>query len=409
MKHREPLMSIGWLLAAEEADAQRLRAYQRSATHLCALLQAQFPQFHWEISFVAERRYPPYGALTPLPLLELGVHEKLSRHWDFALVLVPNELVPRNRIYTIGVPSSALEVAVLSTARLTGEQETDRQETGGQETLARTATDAASTAGETALVNELAALALHLLGHVWGVEHATEGPMVPPEDCHGLCPTDFPGFQQRAIAERLAEVADARLEEQQRRWRRVPFYWRTFWNNPKGIWTDVIGYKPWRLPFRMGRLTAAAAVSIVFLLLGAESWEVGTNQPVRNLLLGGTIAVFGATLFLFWGQNLGEIARSSSWREQIIRTRMVVFFTLIIGMIALWVVLFSISLLATLYMPTNVLLSWLGRDPQNTISFTLLFHQAAFMATLGVFGGALGGNLEDEDAIKAQLFYDEEM
>lgn len=390
-------MSIGWLLAAEEADPQRLQAYQQTVTQLCTLLQEQFPQFHWEMHFIVERRYPPYGALMPLPLLELGVHEKLSRHWDFALVLVPNELVPQSRIFTLGVPSSALEVAVLSTARLTRQQETP------------TANSAATTTDNRTLVDGLATLALHLLGHVWGVEHATEGPMVPPEDCQGLCPTDFPHYQQRAIAERLAEVADARLEEQPRRWRRVPFYWRTFWSNPKGIWTDVIGYKPWRLPFRMGRLTAAAAVSIVFLLLGAESWEVGANQSVRNLLLGGTVAIFGATLFLFWGQNLGEVARSRSWREQIIRTRMVVFFTLLIGMIALWSVLFTVSLLATLYMPTNVPLNWLGRNPQSDISFTLLFHQAAFMATLGVFGGALGGNLEDEDAIKAQLFYDEEM
>jgi hypothetical protein len=159
----------------------------------------------------------------------------------------------------------------------------------------------------------------------------------------------------------------------------------------------------------MGRLTAAAAVSIVFLLLTEEAWVVGTNQSVGNLMAGGVVAVVGATLFLFWGQNLGEVARSSSWREQIIRTRMVVFLTLWIGMIALWVVLFGISLLTALYVPTNVPLGWLGLNPQSGVSFTLLVHQGAFMAILGVVIGALGGNLEDEDALKAQLFYDEEM
>jgi hypothetical protein len=399
MTQNKPLMSIGWLLAAEEADPHRLRAYQQAATDLCALLQAQFPHFHWEMPFVVERRYSPYGALSPLPLLELGVHEKLSRHWDFALVLVPNDLIPHSRIFTLGVPSSALEVAVLSAARIRRAQEA----TTSAEMYAATAT------GESAFIEGLIALALHLLGHVWGIEHAIAGPMVPPEDCHGLCPTDFTDEQQQAIVDRLEEVADARLEEQPRRWRRVPFYWRTFWADPKGIWTDVIGYKPWRLPFRMGRLTAAAAVSIVFLLLTEEAWVVGTNQSVGNLMAGGVVAVVGATLFLFWGQNLGEVARSSSWREQIIRTRMVVFLTLWIGMIALWVVLFGISLLTALYVPTNVPLGWLGLNPQSGVSFTLLVHQGAFMAILGVVIGALGGNLEDEDALKAQLFYDEEM
>jgi hypothetical protein len=32
-----------------------------------------------------------------------------------------------------------------------------------------------------------------------------------------------------------------------------------------------------------------------------------------------------------------------------------------------------------------------------------------FMATLGVFAAALGGNLEEENDFKARLFYDEEI
>jgi hypothetical protein len=397
MTNAKPLMSIGWLLAAEETNPYRLRAYRQAARALCAHLQEQFPHFHWEMPFVVEQRFPPYGALAPLPLLEMGVHEKISRRWDFALVLVPNELIPRQRIFTLGVPSSALETAVLSTARL--RRETESALVGEPEVI-----------DEERLVAGLNGLALHLLGHVWGLEHTDEGPMLPPEDCDGLCPTHFSAPQQQDVIDRLEEVTDARLEEQPRRWRRLPFYWRTFWADPKGIWTDVIGYKPWRLPFRMGRLTAAAAVSIVFLLLGAESWEVGTNQSLFNLLAGATVAVCGATLFLFWGQNLGEVARSNSWREQIIRTRIVVFFTLLLGMIALWGVLFLTSLLAAAYVPDRVPAGWLGlADQQSALTLRLLSYQAAFMATLGVFGGALGGNLEDEDALKAQLFYDEEM
>jgi hypothetical protein len=34
-----------------------------------------------------------------------------------------------------------------------------------------------------------------------------------------------------------------------------------------------------------------------------------------------------------------------------------------------------------------------------------LLRQAAFMAMLGVLAGALGGNLEEQDVIKAELFF----
>jgi hypothetical protein len=325
---------------------------------------------------VAERRYPPYGALEPLPLLELGVHEKLSRRWDFALVLVSNDLRPRTRIFTIGVPSSALETIVLSSARL----------------------------GDPADIPErLAALALHLLGHVWGLEHE-EGLMTPPEDCGTLRVAPFPAQQQDAVAARLAEVADARLEEQSQRWNRLTFYWHSFWADPRSIVTDTWGYAPWRLPFRMGRLTAAAAISILLLLLGAEAWEIGVNLSAPHLVIGAAIAIFSATIFLFWGQNLGEISRDVGWREQLIRTRIVVFGTVLVGTVSLWIVLFVLSYLAALSVPSVVPARWLDVP----LDSAALARHAAFMASLGVLAGAFGGNLEDEDAIKAELFFDEE-
>jgi len=39
----------------------------------------------------------------------------------------------------------------------------------------------------------------------------------------------------------------------------------------------------------------------------------------------------------------------------------------------------------------------------------LLVRYAAFLAIIGVVGAALGGNLEEESEIKAELFFDEEI
>lgn len=163
--------------------------------------------------------------------------------------------------------------------------------------------------------------------------------------------------QQQRVAQRLAEVvADVRVEKATPTMGRLQFYWRSLWADPASVAVDVWGYAPWRMPFRMGRLTAAAMVSIVFLLLGAEAWEVGVNTTYPQLLLGAICTIMAATAFLFWGKNLGEVSRNIGWREQLVRTRSVVFFTLLIGMSSLWLVLFALAYLAALYVPAD----WLG-------------------------------------------------
>ncbi len=374
-----PLVHIGMVLATDLRDFDTADAYEQTCTRLRKVLQDQFPQFRWQVDFVNRNRYAPRGAIDPLPLLTFGMQEKFSHRWDYALVVVPNALQPRKRVHTVGIPSSALETAVLSSA--------DLDEKSAQ------------------FCDRLVALALHLLGHLWGLEHCDAGPMQPPEDLRRLHLSPFPDFQQHIAADRLDEVADKRLEEQSKEWNRVAFYWRAFWADPKSILIDVIGYAPWKLPLKAGRLTAAAAVSLMLLLLGAESWEVGVHLPLPLLIMGAIASLAVAAAFIFAGQNLGQISRMVGWREQLIRTRIVIFGTLLLGMITLWLLLFGISFFMGRLLPADVLTGWI-QEP--SLTYQLLARHAAFMAILGVLAGALGGNLEDEDEIKAELLFDEE-
>lgn len=373
----KPLVTVGWVLAADERDAQTLAVYERARTLLRDFLAAEFPGLHWEMPVAERRRFPPQGSLDPLPLLEMGVQEKLDRVWDFALVLVPNELTGREMSFTAGVPSSALEVAALSSSRL---------------------------ARNEGMAQGVARLALHLLGHLWGLEHAESGPMRLPRggETAGLEP--FPDEQQHSVQERLEEVADARLEEERRDWDWLSFHWQTVRSDPRGIVTDVLGYSPWRLPLRAGRLTAAAAVTLIFLLLGAESWEIGTNLPGWALTIAAVTCTLVATIFVYLGQNLSQVCRGASRREQLTRTRIVLFATLLIGMTSTWVVLFALSVLVIFAVPDGVTAGWLGGPPPASA----LYGHAAFVATLGILAAALGGNLEEQDVLKSSLLYDEE-
>ncbi len=370
-------VSVGWVLAADVTDRRLLEAYYRARDRVLNVLSEQFPEFTWEMPFVERRVYMPLGALDPLPLAELGAEEKIYRHWDYAIVLVPNELNPRHRVFTLALPSSALEVAVVSSARL-----------GHDENLAE----------------RLAALVLHELGHLWGLDHAWEGPMHPPAAPELLRVTPFPPEQQDHIRAYLRTVADARLEEQQPRWNALSFYVRTFLVNPREILGSIWGYAPWRMPLYLGRLTAAAAVSTIFLLLTTEAWEIGSHLTGLYMVVLPLGAILLATFALFFGQNMGQVTREVMLREQAVRTRLVLFGTLLLGMVAVWAVIYVISLSIALLLPQSVLAQWIG----TRLDLWRLVRYANFMATVGVLAAALGGNLEEEEDIKAEVLFDEE-
>ncbi len=373
----KPVVSVGWIFLSDVSDAGLLEKFTEAVEKVRSLVKTDFPGFRWEMPFSKRRRYAPHGALDPLELLEVGLLEKTKNGWDYVIVLVSNELQPRYRISTIGVPSSALEVAVLSSSEL--------NENDG-------------------LDEKIAALALHLLGHLWGLSHSEEGPMVPPENYKILSLSSFPDYQKEVIEQRLSEASDARLEEQRKKWGGVSFYWSTFWTDPKSILKDVLDYSPWRLPLKMAKMTAATAVSMIFILMGAESWELGVHFSPWLLFFGTVLAVVGATIFIFAGQNLGQLSREIGYKEQLARTRIVVFTTLLYGMFFLWLLFMIFVIVVGLVFPRDILNGWLG----SQLTFRELLRFASFSGILGLLAGAVGGNLEEEDEIKADLFYDEE-
>src|SRR4028118_234023 len=115
-----PIVHLGWVLAADEREHSVCQAYDLAHQRLLTMVEAQFPQFRWVLETATHRTFVAQGALDPLSLLELGVQEKISHGWDYALVVVPNELTPRTRAFVLAVPSSALEVAVVARASMPG-------------------------------------------------------------------------------------------------------------------------------------------------------------------------------------------------------------------------------------------------------------------------------------------------
>ena len=365
---------IGWVLGADLRDPGLLEAYTEARARFLRVLAEQFPEYRWKTAYAERRVHLPRGGLAAVGLLEMAVDEALHRHWDFAFTIVPNELLPHHRPTAMGVASKALEAGVISTSRLGSGEE---------------------------LIERIVALALHLFGHFFGLPHRDEGPMRPVSDPEELRVEPFSEAERAAVRQYIENVVLVRLEEIRPRWNAWSFYLETFFQDPRAVLEAIWEHRPWRMPLFLGRLTAAAAVSTVYLLMSSDAWALAAHLTPGPLLLGTVLALFAASLFLFLGQDVGALGHERAWREQLARARMVLFGALFLGLAALWAVVLALTLLAAWALPHSLLVAWAGGTPRWSF--------ALFAAMVGVVAAALGGNLEEEAELKAELFIDEEL
>jgi len=199
-------------------------------------------------------------------------------------------------------------------------------------------------------------------------------------------------------------VADPRIEEKTAIKSRWCFYLQVLRQEGLSIAKDILFFRSVLMFLHLGKFTAATVVSIIFLFLSAEAWEMGAamRSGWLDLLLAGVIIVAAISLYL--GQNLQVIGRSDRMMEQAVRSRIVLLGTLLVGMAAFWCNLFIISYIIIGLLPEGVLAGWAGLGGKSLPAF----HFSKLMATFGVLASAVGGNLEEEQDIKALLVFTEE-
>lgn len=368
------LIELGFVFVSE-TGREPAAAVTSGLDDFSASLRDELPAFEWQIELVTTPRRMLDWQVDPMELLEIGVQQKIIRGWDLCFVITETPLKARDRVSTCGVPSSALETAVVGLGDLSGDSA------------------------------RLTHICRFLFASLLGLEQAQEGAMEHPGNFCGASFADFSSRERTLLSERLKEVSDERIEERGGRWSAVGFRWRTFLADPQGILSDIRGYRPWLQPFRLGRLSGAALVATLFSFLGAEVWELGVGLRGDALCLMGTTAVLASTTFLFRGQRLSSITGHGLLSEQVTRTEIVSFAVLGVGMISLWLLLAVSSVVVAFLLPREVVESWIGSDLDQAAKVRF----AMFVSTLGTLAGALGGSLEEESDFKARFLFDEEV
>lgn len=378
-----PLIEIGWVALGPFTPSER-RILKEAQDRFSRELSSHFPDLEWHQRLVERPARTIDDRAGTIDILDQGLLLLHHRGWDFAFVVTGSDM-PRDATAPIAAVSRAMGVASLSIAR-----------TGSVEERA----------------NALHRMALHFFGDLNGLAHDADpaSPMHPLGDPEpGTASTTFSTSDLRVLGQRLAEVADVRVEEDPRT--RRADAWRFYGHTLRVAWREVVRSvvqaRPWELPARLPRLSASAASALAVILLTAEAWELGQRQDVGNVaaLSMGSVALMST--FLLWRQNL--LLRSTRRTERYAIANLTVVLVVALGLLTTYLVLFGIVVLAAHSLVGEELLMAWAPTLSGPPTTARILAMSGFAATTGLVIGALGASFEGSAYFRRVAFVDEEV
>jgi hypothetical protein len=160
--------------------------------------------------------------------------------------------------------------------------------------------------------------------------------------------------------------------------------------------------RPWRLALRLSDALVAALAVAVFALVAGDVWRIADGLgPVRLglLALGSVVAV---VLSIVLGAGLWErVPAATAAREQVILFNVVTVTTVVIGVLSLYLALFTLTSAGTLLLiPGETFAAAIGH-PTGLGGQLKLAWLACSLATLG---GALGAAIETDEAVREAAY-----
>ncbi|QDU62973.1 hypothetical protein Pan216_38470 [Planctomycetes bacterium Pan216] len=395
---RRPPIEIGWVVVGK-LDKEDQEALTRVREEVLAYLQRVLPGFAWSMPVVYHEDFAVEARQEPIELLDHGLAERDQQRWDFVFVVASTALVTRYKPQAFGALSRAYGVAILSTMSI--------------DPKARRKTVERSVRVDR-MAARLQTLFFHSLGHFGGLDNREQGRNVML-DYSSVLDLDraerYSEQQLECLRTRFQTVADRRLEEslQGRQRQTAVFYAHAALLNHREIRSAIWEAKPWEFPFRYSRQTAAAFSTLMILLLTAEVWDLGMGQHPVALGVITTSIVLGTTFYTFLRRRLYVPNPHGRRREQIVVTNVAAFAIVLTGMLTTFLLLAGLSLLLEMtFFQGTIVHDW-TESPEGTITLRHYFRLSAFIASVGLVIGVLGGNFEGEHHYRHITFVDEEI
>jgi hypothetical protein len=160
--------------------------------------------------------------------------------------------------------------------------------------------------------------------------------------------------------------------------------------------------RPWRVALRLSRVLVAAVAAGIFAVVTSGIWRLsGALGPLR-LGLVALAAVVAVVSTIVVGADLWErVPAGSSGRDQVVLFNVVTVATVVLGVMALYLALLVVTLLAVLLLVPGALLADVLAHPVDAIDEVQLAWLVTSIATVG---GALGAGLESDEAVREAAY-----
>lgn len=382
-----PELNVGVLTAlSPEADPARWR---RLAQQLIDDTTGAFEDAtgaRWHLHLTESLRLRDDETRRPADFLDEASLQMVEGPFDYVLVITDVGLSAQGQAVVAGLASPTARIAVLSTRKL----------------LITPRGRPVRTLEDEAVRWNAGALAMHLMGHLLGLDHSrSAGDVMAPfafdDDRRRL-----PGFRE-ADRRELHNVT-GRLPERVQSGgtlRRLLFHLTSAARHPLYFLTTLWRNRALLLPLFLPSLATAAVAPTFILIFTAEIWDVGLNMTSDVAWIFGILNVVAATWYLTFVQDL-FFPRKEKRRitEHMALVNTVIFSTILLAMVGLFAMVGLLMLFIVFYIfPPGLMATWPTlEDPIVDIADRI--RLAGFISAVGVLTGALAGGLESRTVIR---------
>jgi hypothetical protein len=159
--------------------------------------------------------------------------------------------------------------------------------------------------------------------------------------------------------------------------------------------------RPWRLAARLSGALIAAFAAAAYGIVTSDIWRLSGAMGWWRLAVGCAVALFLIVFTMIAVHGLWERAPDPRVRDQVLLFNIATTATVVLGIVALYAVLFVLVLAsAAVVIPPQLLGSAVGHPAAAADYLAVTW----FTASLATVGGALGSALESDEAVREAAY-----
>jgi predicted Zn-dependent protease len=386
-------INVGVLIArTPSVDLERMEEFARRVVRDTQPELEDATGARWAFHLEDPIRIADDESRRPSDFLDEASLRMVEGPYDLVLVITDVGVVSRRHQVVAGLASAVSHVAVVSTRKLL---------------IAPRGKPVRALDSEAVRWNA-AALALHLIGHLLGLEHG-EGAMAPFRFEEGRREAPRFGAGQRRRLQRRAAGLPEREHVGGGFFSTFGFHLTSAFRHPGQVFTPLVRNRAPLLPLSLPSLVTAAVAPTFILVFTAEIWDVGLNMPERVIWIFAALSILVSTWYLTGVQNLFFPHKEKRVvTEHMAVVNVTILLTVLLALVGLFLMVALLMLFVETYIfPPDLITSWPTlQDPVVTLLDKFLL--ASFISTVGVLTGALAGGLESRTLIRHLALFEDE-